>query len=257
MHNIIDKSSPIPLYVQVFEYLEKMIKKGKYQIGVKLPSEGELAGVFRLNRNTVRQAISLLVQNGLVEKQRGVGTFVKRKISLSPVHQLGSMVSFVDDFNLDNINLEERIIQKKKIRAGVDLAEKLMISVDDEVVVIERLRIADKNPFILERHYYSFKDFGELLEMELKGSMYQLLTDHFKADLDHSIQTIRAVKPTREIARLMGISVDIPCAFLENLAYNSQNVCIEILQSFYRGDRYMFRVETGKYIRNIRFNGME
>ncbi|MBA7524755.1 HTH-type transcriptional repressor NagR [subsurface metagenome] len=249
--NIIDKTSPIPLYVQVSEYLEKRIKTEKYQVGAKLPSEGTLAGLFQLNRNTIRQAISLLVQQGLVEKQRGVGTFVKAKTSLSPVHHLGSMVSFVDDFDPDNVDLEERIIQKKKIKAGEELAGKLMIKVDDEVVEIERLRIADKTPLVMERQYYSLKDFGELLEMELKGSMYKLLIDHFQADLNHSIQTIRAVKPSREIARLMGISSDTPCIFLESLAYNSQNVCIEILQSFYRGDRYMFRVETGKYRQHI------
>jgi len=257
MQNIIDKTSPIPLYVQVSEYLEKRIKTEKYRIGAKLPSEGELAGLFQLNRNTIRQAISLLVQKDLVEKQRGVGTFVKEKTSLSPVHQLGSMVSFVDDFNLDNVDLEERIIQKKKIRAGAELAEKLMIKAGDEVVEIERLRIADKTPLVMERQYYSFKDFGELLEMELKGSMYQLLINHFQADLDHSIQTIRAVKPTREIVRLMSISPDTPCIFLESLAYNSQNVCIEILQSFYRGDRYMFRVETSRYRRHISSIGVE
>ena len=132
-----------------------------------------------------------------------------------------------------------------------------MIKVYYELVEIERLRIADKTPLVLERQYYSFKDFGELLEIELKGSMYQLLINHFQADLDHSIQTIRAVKPSREIARLMGISSDTPCIFLESLAYNSQNVCIEILQSFYRGDRYMFRVETGRYRRHISFNEAE
>ena len=257
MHNIIDKTSPIPLYVQVSEYLEKMVKTEEYQIGSKLPSEGVLAGLFELNRNTIRQAISLLVQKGLVQKQRGVGTFVKGKTALAPVHQLGSIVSFVDDFNLDNVDVEERIIQKKKIRAGKELAEKLMIKADDEIVKIERLRIADKTPLVLEKHYYSFEDFGELLGMELKGSMYQLLINHFQAELDHSIQTIRAVKPSREIARLMGISPDIPCAFLESIIYNSQNVCIEILQSFYRGDRYMFRVETGRYRRNESFNEVE
>lgn len=257
MQNTIDKTSPIPLYVQVSEYLEKMIKKDKFQVGAKLPSEGELAGVFQLNRNTIRQAISLLVQKGLVEKQRGVGTFVKAKTSLFPIHQLGLMVSFVDDFNLDNVDLEERIIQKKKIMAGEDLAEKLMINVDDEVVAIERLRIADKTPLVLERQYYSFKEFGELLEMDIKGSMYQLLINHFQADLDHSIQTIRAVKPSREIARVMDISSDTPCIFLESLAYNSKKVCLEILQSFYRGDRYMFRVETGSYRRHISSDEVE
>ncbi len=254
MQDVINRTSPIPLYVQVSEYLEKEIKTEKYKVGDKLPSEGELAGLFQLNRNTIRQAMSLLVQKGLIKKQRGVGVFVKEKAALSPIHKLGSMVSFMDDFNLDNINLEEKIIQKEKIRAGEELAEKLMINADDEVVVIGRLRIADKTPLILEKQYYTFKDFGELLEMEIKGSMYQLLIDHFKADLDHSIQTIRAVKAEKEIARLMDISSNTPCIVLESLAYNSQNLCIEILQSFYRGDRYMFKVETGKYIRHISYN---
>jgi len=81
MQNIIDKTSPLPLYVQVADWLESMIMRGRYQINSKLPSEGELAQKFQLNRNTIRQAISLLVQKGFVEKQKGVGTFVKRKTS--------------------------------------------------------------------------------------------------------------------------------------------------------------------------------
>ena len=68
---MIDKTSPIPLYVQVSEYLEKMIKTEKYQVGTKLPSEGELAGLFQLNRNTIRQAISLLGNRNIVAYEDG------------------------------------------------------------------------------------------------------------------------------------------------------------------------------------------
>jgi len=62
MQNILDKTSPLPLYVQVANWLESMIKEERYQINTKLPSEGDLAQKFQLNRNTIRQAISLLVQ---------------------------------------------------------------------------------------------------------------------------------------------------------------------------------------------------
>jgi len=247
MQSTIDKASPMPLYAQVADWLKNMIKGERYQIGTKLPSEGELAQKFQLNRNTIRQAISLLVQKGFVEKQKGVGTFVKRKTSLLPIHKLSRMVSFVDDFNLDNIELEDRIILKKKIRAGEELAEKLNIKPRDYVVQIDRARIADKTPLIFERQFYSFRDFGDLLEMEIKGSMYQILIKHFAADLNHSIQTLRAINPVKEIARVLEVSTNTPCLFLESLAYNSQNICIEVLQSFYRGDRYLFRVETGQY----------
>ena len=246
MENNIDKTNPIPLYVQVADWLESIIKE-RYQIGTKLPYEGELAQKFQLNRNTIRQAISLLVQKGFVEKQKGVGTFVKRKTPLLPIHQLSRMVSFIDDFNLDNIELEDRIILKKKIMAGEGLAKKLNIKPKDYVVQIERVRIADKTPLIFERQFYSFRDFGDLLEMEIKGSMYQILIKYFAADLNHSIQTLRAINPAKEIARVLKVSTNTPCLFLESLAYTSQNVCIEVLQSFYRGDRYLFRVETGQY----------
>ncbi len=247
MQNTIDKTSPLPLYVQVADWLENMIKGKGYQIGTKLPSEGELAQKFQLNRNTIRQAISLLVQKGFVEKQKGVGTFVKRKAYPLPIHQLSRMVSFVDDFGLDSIELEDRIILKKKIMAGEGLVKKLNLKPKDYVVQIERVRIADKTPLIFERQFYSFRDFGDLLEMEIKGSMYQILIKHFAADLNHSVQTLRAINPVKEIARALKISTNTPCLFLESLAYNSQNVCIEVLQSFYRGDRYLFRVEAGQY----------
>jgi len=247
MQSIIDKASPMPLYVQVADWLENMIKGERYQIGNKLPSEGKLVQQFQLNRNTIRQAISLLVQKGFVEKQKGVGTFVKRKTSLLPIHKLGRMASFVDDFNLGNVELEDRIILKKKIRAGEKLAEKLNIRSRDYVVQIDRVRIANKTPLIFERQFYSFRDFGDLLEMEIKGSMYQILIKHFAADLNHSIQILRAINPAKEIARVLEVSTNTPCFFLESLAYNSQNICIEVLQSFYRGDRYLFRVEAGQY----------
>ena len=247
MQDSIDKTSPLPLYVQVADWLESMIKEEGYQINTKLPSEGDLAQKFQLNRNTIRHAISLLVQKGFVEKQKGVGTFVKRKTPLLPIHKFGRMASFVDDFNLNNIEIEDRVILKKKIMAGNELAEKLDIKPEDYVLQIDRVRIADKVPLIFERQFYSFRDFGELLEMEIKGSMYQILTKHFAADLNRSIQTLCAINMAKEIAQVLKISKNTPCLFLESLAYNSQNVCIEVLQSFYRGDRYIFKMEAGQY----------
>ena len=257
MQNILDKTSPLPLYVQVADWLESMIKEERYQINTKLPSEGDLAQKFQLNRNTIRQAISLLVQKGFVEKQKGVGTFIREKTPSLAIHQLSRIVSFSDDFNLNKVELEDRIILKKKIIVGEELAEKLDIKPKDYAVKIERVRIANKTPMIFERQFYSFKDFGDLLEIEIKGSMYQILINNFSVNLDHSIQTFRAINPVKEITQLLKISMNTPCLFLGSLAYNSQNICIEVLQSFYRGDKYQFRVETGQHRRQINLDEIE
>jgi GntR family transcriptional regulator len=246
-----DRSSPLPIYVQLSSWAESMISSGQFPVGTKLPAESRLARDFRLNRNTVRQAIALLAQRGLVEKERGVGAFVKRRSALSPIHQLGRMTSFVDDFELKDVEVEDRILTQEKARAGPEVAEKLGVRPGEALVVVERLRIADGIPFLLEKQYYPWDRFGGLLQVEIKGSMYQLLTTQFHADLHHSIQTLRVVRPSQPIAAKLRISRDVPCMFLESLAYTSQGECIEVLQSYYRGDRYLFKVEASQYRREM------
>lgn len=251
MRHMIDKSNPIPLYIQLANSLEDMIKNERYAVGTLLPAEGELSKEAGINRNTVRHAIDLLTQKGLVEKRKGVGTMVKRKSPLYPVHKLNRMTSFVDDFEIDNVEIEDVILRKEKISATKELAVKLALPAGEPIVKIERVRIADKIPLVLEIQYYSFERFGKLLEMDIKGSMYEILTKVFNVNLDHSIQTIRAVNPTEEVANILGIQTTTPCIFLESLAYTEDDVCIEVLHSYYCGDRYLFKVETGEYQRGI------
>ncbi len=66
----------VPKYIQISNWLTEMIQKGRYAVHDKLPSESKLSQLFRVNRNTVRQAISDLVAKGLVQKKNGVGSFV-------------------------------------------------------------------------------------------------------------------------------------------------------------------------------------
>jgi len=253
----IDKLSPVPLYIQLSGLLEKTIQDGVYGIGSRLPPEEELALEFRLNRNTVRHAISVLVDKGILAKRRGIGTFVRRKQSLFPVHRLEKMVSFVDDFNVSDIRIEDRVIDQSAIKAPPEIAALLQLGEGGKVVRIERLRLADGTPFLLETQFYSYEEFGRLLEIEIKGSMYRILTDQFKADLDHAVQTIRAVQASQETAQKLNISPVVPCLYIESLAYNSENKCLEVLHSYYRGDRYLFRVQTGAYHDGVRIDHTE
>ncbi|MEW6567282.1 MAG: GntR family transcriptional regulator [Chloroflexota bacterium] len=247
----VDKSSPIPVYLQIASSLERMIRSSELAVGAQLPSEPALAQAFGVNRNTVRHAIALLVDKGLLSKEKGVGTFLRRKHPLRPVHQLGHMTSFVDDFDLSGIEIENVVLSKGRARAGHELAAKFGLRPGDPLVKVERLRIADKTPFVLERQFYPYDRFERLLDLELTGSMYQLLIREFQADLHHSTQTLRAVRPSKDVAAKLGIRQSVPCVFLESLAYTSQDICIEVLHSYYRGDRYLFQVEAGEYRREM------
>lgn len=247
----IDKSNPVPVYLQIASALEGMIRRGDLEVGSRLPSEPALARTFGVNRNTVRHAISLLVDKGLLTKEKGVGTFLRRKHPLRPIHQLGRMTSFVDDFDISGVEIENVVLSKGSVRASPELAAKFGLSPGDPLVKVERLRIADRTPFVLERQYYPYGRFRRLLELELTGSMYRLLVETFQADLHHSVQTLRAVRPPKEVAAKLGIRPSVPCIFLESLAYTSHDECLEVLHSYYRGDRYLFRVEAGEYRREM------
>ena len=249
---MVDRDNPVPMYLQVSNWIESMLQSSEYDVGSKLPSEGELAVKFQLNRNTIRHAISVMVQQGLLEKQKGVGTFVRRKKPLAPVRQLGKMTSFIDDFELgarDGLETESKIISQEKIAPPAEISAALDIPGGEFVIKIERVRIADKTPFLYEIQYYSYTKFSQLLDMEIKGSMYQVLVDKFGADLDHSIRTLQAIRPSKEIASRLMISRDIPCIFYKSRAFNTKGECLEVLHSYYRGDRYLFQVETGSYVR--------
>jgi GntR family transcriptional regulator len=251
----LDRASPVPLYLQLATRLEEQIRCGEIAVGSRLPPEMALAQQVGLNRNTVRQAIGMLVHKGLVEKQKGVGSFVRRGEALYPVHELGRMTSFVDDFDVAGIETDDVLLARRQTRAGAALAAQLGLPTGAPVVMMERLRTANRTPFVLEQEYFPYDQFSGLLETEIRGPLYRLLVDRFGADLHHSVQTLRAIRPSRAVAEKLGIRPSVPCIFLESLAYTSAGRCIEVLRSTYRGDRYLFRVEAGQYRREMAFGG--
>lgn len=243
----LDKDSPIPLYLQLAQRLEGLMAEGALPVGARLPGEDELARQFHLNRHTVRHALSLLVQYGVVHKERGVGSFVRRGRGLTPVHTLDRMTSFIDDFELGSVDIQDTILAQERLPAPPDLAARLGVRAGAFLVRIERLRLAEGTPFVLERQYYDFRRFGRLLDLDIRGSMYQLLVREFHADLHHSVQTLRAVHPPADVARRLRLRRETPCMFLESTAFTSHDRPLEVLMAHYRGDRYTFRVESGRY----------
>jgi len=100
VHSRIDRSSPLPAWAQAAQHLRREIETGRFAGGERLPSEGELAESFSLSRLTVRQAMAKLVEEGLVERKQGVGTFVTpRKLAVQ--HDLSLSSSWRERFGAE------------------------------------------------------------------------------------------------------------------------------------------------------------
>lgn len=251
MAEIINEKSRIPKYLQIEGWIEEMIAKGRFQIGDKLPSEAKLTALCRVNRNTIRQAISELVSRGLLYTKNGVGTFISSKMPEKAKYYLDHISSSAEDIRAAGYTPRTRLISKGVIEATEEISDKLMLGTNRKIIQIVRLRLGDKIPFILERSHLPYDEFKEILDMDLAGSLYQVLVDQYGPELDRAVQTFRAVLLTGPEARLLKVPQSSPGIFLESIVYDTKGVAVELLQSHYRGDKYVFQVHSGNYQVNL------
>lgn len=245
--NVIDPDNPMPKYLQISAWLRELIQSGRYERGASLPSEVELSKICQVNRNTLRQAIAELTAAGMLRKEKGLGTFVCAEAPLAVTHKLKSISSFSADLQELGIRERTRIIKKSLEGAGDQVAKKLILSPNGKVAVIRRIRSGNEVPFIYEESYLPGSTFRDILEMDLTGSMYQIINDRFNVTLARSDQTIRAVNLKGRIASYLNLPVNSAAFFMESLTYDENNVPVELLYSYYRGDKYVFKVELGRY----------
>ena len=244
---IVDPTNPMPKYLQISTWLLGLIRSGRFTIGEKLPSEVALSKLCGVNRNTLRQAVSTLVSQGILRKEKGHGTFVVSKNPVKVKHTLKRISSFRDD--LAEMGLKEKTIVVSK---GIEPAEGhvaglLVLGINKSVVAIRRLRTGNGIPLIYEESYLPAEIFSGILDMDLSGSMYQLITRNFDTVLARSEQTLRAVNISDRIARLLALPKGSAGLFMESVTYNKHNIPVEILYAFYRGDKYEFQIELGRY----------
>lgn len=244
---IVDPSNPIPKYLQISAWLKELIQTGRYNEGERIPSEIELSKLCEVNRNTLRQAISELTAEGLLRREKGKGTFVSLSKSVPLKHKLERISSFRDDLNEIGIK-EKTILLKQEIENAPDhVAKALILGADSKAIVIRRLRMGNSLPLVYEESYLPSEMFNDILDMDLTGSMYKILSEHFDVVLARSDQTLRAVNLTKQIAKLLGLPKNSAGLYSESVTYNEHNIPIEVLCAYYRGDKYVFEVELGRY----------
>ncbi len=244
---IVDPKNPIPKYLQISAWLKEAIQLGRYKIGEKLPSEIELSRMCRVNRNTLRQAIGELTAEGLLQKVKGVGTFVASTESLPVRHKLNRISSFRRELQQSGVREKTRLLEKGLETPSETVAKNLALGPGTPVLVIRRVRSGDDLPLIYEETYLPADLFGGILEMDLTGSMYDIFTREFGVVLERSEQTIRAVNLSKKIASHLGLKHNSAALYSESVTYNDRNMPVEVLYSYFRGDKYVFEVELGQY----------
>jgi len=234
---MINKRSHIPVYMQIEEQLKKKIAEGIYKVGQVIPSERELALQYDVSRMTVRQAITNLVNDGLLYREKGRGTFVSSPKLEQP---LNGLTSFTEDMLARGMVPSSQLVKFERKPAPFELAQDLLIESGEDVYSIMRIRNADGEPMAIERTYLPAKLFPGLTAEKLQTSLYSLIESHYQLTIGNAIQQMEAALTTKEDAQFLHIPPSGVVLLIKRTSFLDSGQPFEIDRSVYRADRYKF-----------------
>lgn len=237
---MIDKSSPIPIYYQLESFIKNQIESGNILPGENIPSEREYAESYGISRMTVRQAINSLVNEGLLYRKKGSGTFVSEKKIEQP---LQGLTSFTEDMKKRGMTPTSKLIHFEIIPANSFIANELQIREYAPVYEIKRIRLADGEPMALETNYLSANLVKGLTEQEVKASIYSYVEEKLGLRITHAEQLIESVRASEEHEKLLYIEKDHPMLYIQRNTFLHDGTPLELVKSVYRGDRYKFQIK--------------
>jgi GntR family transcriptional regulator len=233
----INTKSPIPLYIQLKELLVRQIRRGELHPHDRLPSERELSERYGISRMTVRQALQLLVKEGVLYTAAGKGTYVSEVL----FEQDHALTGFTEQMQRASLQAASRVLEATIIPATPYIAGKLEIPAHSGVILLKRLRLANDKPVAIETAYLPQNLCPDLLQHDFsRESLYAVLREDYGLVPASAIQVVEAALANVEEARLLELHPPAAVLRMERVTRTPQNVVIEYVESVYRGDRYKF-----------------
>lgn len=237
----IDRQSAAPMYDQLRTLIVDGIARDGLRPGDLLPGEHRLCQQYGISRTVVRQALAQLEHEGIVERVKGKGTFVARpKTSESLVHTL---IGLYDDVERRGGHVHSDVIRHESEIADADVAEALELEPGSPVVVLERLRYVDGDPWSLSTTWMPEPIGAVTLGTDLsEASLYRVLGNH-DIRATHGVRSAEATVATHEQAQSLGVSVGSALLRLRSVSRGPGGVPIEYFVAYHRGDRSRFEFQ--------------
>jgi GntR family transcriptional regulator len=233
-----------PIFSQIQEYLAEMILSGELPPETKLPSERELSKQLDISRMTVRRAITELVNEGMLNRRHGSGTYVSRpKIT----YNARELLNYIDAMQSRGIATGSQLLEFGQIPASRRLAERLAMDIGQPIYRVMVMRLANRIPFVLERSYFPCVRCPNLEEYDLeRSSIHDLLTEIYNVKIYKVIQSVEAVLASDIVARQLRVEEGFPLLMISRTLYQKEkNQPVMYAQDFLRSD--YARIETEYY----------
>jgi GntR family transcriptional regulator len=230
------QSIGMPLWLQLKHALRDLATF-RLKAGDRIPSEVELCEHYALSRITVRQAITSLVDEGLLHKQQGRGTFV-----LGPrrAEHLADTSHFLTT-GLDAVPRKDIHVFSAEIMPAPDwLAAKLGLQKDEDVHKIRKILKGDNDSSAFRTTFVPTKLAPDLIDQDLAPPLHRTLEQRYGLIADSAHEVIEFIKADEFRAGMLGISVEHPLILVERIVYLEDGQAIKCSRTYYRADRFRF-----------------
>jgi len=226
---------------KIYQWLIEQIHSKKINVGDQLPTEKSIMAQFGVNRTTVRTALSKLEKADMIMRRSGKGTFL---IADTPPQ-------FVRTFNRIEVVTEDTLagetafttIEKKwldppkRIRLLLSSSAKKLLS-------FTRVISVNGDPSLIEKTYLSLELSKIFTDLDVNQPYYPLIVKYARENLSHMKISFTARNPDTAQQALLDIDEHHPCISMQSQLFNRDKQPLEVVDSLYRGDKYLFTLES-------------
>ncbi|MDD2512179.1 MAG: GntR family transcriptional regulator [Proteiniphilum sp.] len=238
---MIDRSSNTPLHKQAEQYLRELIVSDKYKNGKLIPNEVELSEQLRISRNTLRQAINKLVNEGLLIRKRGIGT----RVAINNIYsEANNWLSFSQEMKVLGIKVENFELHISKQKASSEARSFFTTEdKDQKVLKIERLRGKEDFPFV-----YFVSEFNPAIPLDgtenFNEPLYDILKNRYNIIVKSSREEISAIPANEFLASKLDVEEGSPILVRKRFVSDIEGVPIEFNIGWYRADSFTYKIES-------------
>jgi len=243
---VLNHTDATPLYVQLKQDLFQQMNLGQLKPGQPIPSERSLCAKYRISRTTVRQALSEMINAGILSRKQGKGTFViERRVNQGLVR----IVNFERTVLDLGLKPSTQVLGNDVIPADIQMAKILDVPLTSQILKLTLLGKGDATPLVLYESYFPLQ-FGQRIakkaaQLEKKGAPFSTydLYERMGSVTPRSVaQTFEAITADDRLAAIMKVRKGLPIFMITSIFQTADQRPLEFRTALYRGDRYKFHL---------------
>lgn len=231
----LDRSSGIPLYLQIQRQLMEQIHSGALRQSEPMPPVQEIATRYGVSLMTARQAVLSLCELGLAYSRQGKGTFIT---STKHEKDFRQVLSFSEEMKMRGSTPKSKVLSFRIQSAPAEVRKALNLNAGDRVFRLHRVRFGDGVPLGIECSCLPVSLCPTLLQdFDTTGSLYRSLEMHGVLLMTAS-EVVEVGRASAQDAKLLHITPKSPVFYLTRVSFLENGNPVELVKSTYRGDRY-------------------